>query len=65
MTDQSVQKMETAFVHQFCTKMASINHVMSEMRAFYNFGDKRPGSVVERITQDATRFAEHQKLFQP
>lgn len=55
----------TEFVNQFCHRMASINHVMGEMRSFYIFEDKRPGGPVDRINEDSLKFALYQKMFKP
>ena len=52
-------------VNHFCHRMDSINHVMGEMRSFYIFEDKRPGSPVDRINQDSLDFATYERMFKP
>ena len=55
--------METEFVNQFCHRMAAVNHVLAEMRAFYIFEDQRPGTPVDRINQDSIDFASYRRMF--
>jgi hypothetical protein len=57
--------MTTAFVNQFCHQVALMIRRHHEMRGWYNFGDKRPGTPVERLQMDADDHAEYQKMFKP
>lgn len=63
----TVQKMDpnTAFVHHFCNQVAKMAKGYTDMRAWYLFADKRPGSPVERFEADAKNYAEYMRLFQP
>ena len=54
---------ETAFVHQFCNKVAKMADGYREMRAYYIFWDKRPGTPTERFAKDADDHAEYVKMF--
>ena len=42
---------------------ALISKMMREHRGWYVFGDTRPGTPVERFTQDAENWQSYQKLF--
>ena len=54
----------TAFVHEFCNQVAKMDAGLKQMKAFYIFEDKRPGSLEERFLGDAREFGEYQKMFQ-
>jgi hypothetical protein len=55
---------ETLFAHYLCNQLAEVAKGYREMRDFYLFRDKRPGSIVERFELDARSYFEYQKMFQ-
>lgn len=55
----------TTFFNEFCNQLALVDHRKRGMIAYYLFDDKRPGTVLERFTQDAAQHAQFTKLFQP
>ena len=55
----------TTFFNEFCNQLANNERGLRNMHSFYNFEDKRPGTVLERFTQDAAQHAQFTKLFQP
>jgi hypothetical protein len=55
---------ETEFVSIFCTELARATKGMRDMYSFYEWQDKRSGSVVERLQLDAQTDADYRRMFQ-
>jgi hypothetical protein len=56
----------TTFVNEFCNQLAINERGLRSMHAFYNFEDKRPGTLLERWHADAEKFFEvHRMLYPP
>ena len=51
-------------VTEFCKQLATTQRGVRNMRSFYVFSDKRPGSISERFERDAKEFFEYQKMTQ-
>lgn len=49
-------------VNQFCNQMAQIEKNRKAMHSFYLFGDKRPGTILERFDADAKDWVEFTNL---
>ena len=54
---------DTKLVNQFVNQLALNERGLRGMHAFYVFEDKRPGTVVERFTEDAQKFWEVHSMF--
>ena len=54
---------ETELANEFCNQIATMDRGVRGMKSFYLFEDKRPGTIVERFTEDARLFNEVNKLF--
>ena len=52
----------TTFLNEFCNQLAINQRGIRNMHSFYLFSDRRPGTVRERLEQDAAKFFEYQKL---
>lgn len=50
-------------VTEFCKQLATTQRGIRNMRSFYVFSDKRPGSIVERFEMDARLYFEYEKMF--
>ncbi len=53
----------TAFVNEFCNQLAKTTHGLRQMRSWYVFHDKRPGTIQERLDADAAEFRDYTNLF--
>lgn len=52
------------FVNEFCNRLAIVDKGVREMRGWYVFEDKRPGSIVERFNADAQSWGRYTKMFE-
>ena len=41
----------------------TVYRIVRRMSSWYNFSDKRPGSIVDRFDKDAAKHREYQELF--
>lgn len=51
------------FVSEFCNQLASTHKGIRNMRAWYMFSDRRPGTVTELFELDAKNYFEYEKMF--
>ncbi len=56
----------TTFFNEFCNQLANNERGLRNMHSFYNFEDKRPGTLLENWGADAKKFMEvHRMLYPP
>ena len=57
---------QSAFLSEFCNQLANNERGLRNMHSFYNFEDKRPGTLLENWEADAKKFMEvHRMLYPP
>ncbi len=50
-------------VSEFCNQLASTEKGIRQMRSWYVFSDKRPGTIRERFELDARLYFEYERMF--
>ena len=56
---------QCAFLSEFCNQLANNERGLRNMHSFYNFEDKRPGTLLERFALDAKKFFDVHKILYP
>ena len=53
------------FVTEFVNQMARMHKGIIEMRSWYIFTDKRPGTILVRLDADAKRYNDYERMKRP
>jgi len=56
---------QNTLVSEFCNQLASTEKGIRQMRSWYVFSDKRPGTIRERFELDASLYFEYERMFKP